>query len=362
MIEREAAVGGCLGSARTETGFWLDLGAHTAYNSYGGFIEILEACGLMDRLVAREKAPFKLLEEGQRVSIPSALRYVELLTHLPRGLFAKRAETTVAEYYGGLVGPRNYERVLRPMLSAVPSQPVDDFPATALFRTRPRRKDVLRSFSIEGGLQTVAAAIAARDGIEVVTGTQVDRLDRDGDGFVVCAGERRWTASAAAVALPPPGAADVLATGFPDLAKAIQAIESTPVETVGVVVAADRIDLEPLAVLAARDEPFTAFVSRDVVPDPRFRGFAFHFRPGRSQVEKLAKISEVLGVARCDLLEIFEREVVLPSPARGHEVRVAAVEAQARAAGVALAGNYFEGMAIEDCVARSRALAEGLGA
>ena len=38
VIEREAArVGGCLHSHRLADGYWFELGAHTTYNSYGGF-------------------------------------------------------------------------------------------------------------------------------------------------------------------------------------------------------------------------------------------------------------------------------------------------------------------------------------
>jgi oxygen-dependent protoporphyrinogen oxidase len=44
----------------------------------------------------------------------------------------------------------------------------------------------------------------------------------------------------------------------------------------------------------------------------------------------------------------------LPSPARDHAATVAAIDA-AIPAGLALTGNYFAGLAIEDCVARSKA-------
>ena len=37
------------------------------------------------------------------------------------------------------------------MLSAVPSQSADEFPADMLFKKRSRRKDVMRSFTLKGG-------------------------------------------------------------------------------------------------------------------------------------------------------------------------------------------------------------------
>ena len=54
-----------------------------------------------------------------------------------------------------MVGKRNYSRVLAPFLSAVPSQNVDCFPvsgAGSLFKKRARRKDVVKSFTLDGGL------------------------------------------------------------------------------------------------------------------------------------------------------------------------------------------------------------------
>ena len=57
VIERSERVGGCFHSHRFEgkaAGFWLELGAHTCYNSYGGLIGIMEQHGLMGSILARE--------------------------------------------------------------------------------------------------------------------------------------------------------------------------------------------------------------------------------------------------------------------------------------------------------------------
>ncbi len=68
VVEREERVGGCLASARSEQGYWFELGAHTAYNSYGAFLELLEGAGLMAELQARGKPVLRFLEGGELVA------------------------------------------------------------------------------------------------------------------------------------------------------------------------------------------------------------------------------------------------------------------------------------------------------
>ena len=82
---------------------------------------------------------------------------------------AKQEGHSVREYYSRLVGRRNYERVLGPMLSAVPSQSADNFPSDMLFKKRERRKDVMRSFTVAGGLKSIVEGLVRHPNIEVKT-------------------------------------------------------------------------------------------------------------------------------------------------------------------------------------------------
>jgi UDP-galactopyranose mutase len=96
-------------------------------------------------------------------------------------------------------------------------------------------------------------------------------------------------------------------------------------------------------------------VTRDVVPDPTWRGFVFHFRPGHSEDEKLARAAALLGIARAGFAHVSERTTILPSPVLGHRDVIAALDAALGAGRLAVTGNWFAGMAVEDCVLRSRA-------
>ena len=54
-----------------------------------------------------------------------------------------------------------------------------------------------------------------------------------------------------------------------------------------------------------------------------------------------------------DLVHVAERRDTLPSPALGHGAIVADLDHHLAGTRLALTGNYFAGLAIEDCVARS---------
>jgi len=125
------------------------------------------------------------------------------------------------------------------------------------------------------------------------------------------------------------------------------------VETVGVVVPRAKVRLPEMAFLVPAHDIFWSAVTRDTVPDAERRAFAFHFRTGHTDAEKMGRIGELLGVGAADLLDRGQRMTVLPSPQLGHDHTVAELDRLLAGSRLALTGNYFEGLAIEDCVGRS---------
>ena len=71
--------------------------------------------------------------------------------------------------------------------------------------------------------------------------------------------------------------------------------------------------------------------------------------------EKMARISEVLRIPVAELPDVVERQLTLPRPALGHESIVAQIDAALAGSRLAVTGNYFAGLAIEDCILRSNA-------
>jgi protoporphyrinogen oxidase len=357
VLEQTHRIGGCLHSHRLGgNGFWLELGAHSCFNSYGTLLQLLEQRGLLGQLQAREKVGFKLWTGHQAHAIPSRLNWLELLLALPRLFTTRRHGQTVAEYYARIAGRRNYARVLGPAFAAVICQPADQFPADLLFHRKPRRKDVLRSFTLPGGLQTIAEALAGHNGVEVLTGVAVQAVRFDGCQFAVDTSDGRlFTAARLGLATPAAVSAGLLRGAFAELAEVLAGVGSAPVvETVGVVVRRHAVKLPPVAGLIAADDSFYSVVSRDTVRDSLYRGFTFHFKPDRLDTEgKLKRICTVLGVQPGQLEEVVAKDNHLPALRLGHQALIQELDLRLTGKPLALTGNYFTGVSLEDCVARS---------
>jgi protoporphyrinogen/coproporphyrinogen III oxidase len=359
VIEKSDRVGGCFHSHRFEreaAGFWLELGAHTCYNSYGGLIGLMEQYGLMESILAREKVSFRMLVGNEVRTITSQLSFPELAASAWRLFTMKKEGESVASYYGRIVGRRNYERVFAPAFNAVISQRANDFPADMLFNKRPRRKDVIKSFTLKGGLASVTDRISAIPGVTLVTKAEVSRIAKSGERFVVDLSDGRGFESVSlALAAPPPEASRLAAEIAPELSGALARIKVETIESVGVAVLKEKLKLPPVAGIIAANDDFYSAVSRDTVPHPSYRGFSFHFKSGRLPLEaKLKRIAEVLRVRPEELEQVVQRESRLPSPVVGHGTLTAEIDRTIAAGKLSVTGNYFAGMAIEDCIVRSR--------
>jgi UDP-galactopyranose mutase len=362
VLERSPAVGGCLSTHRGPAGYWFELGGHTCYNSYVGLAGMIEACGLRGDVVARPATRLRFLDGDALVpganvtALLRLLRWGELLASLPRAVTARKAGQTIASYYSRLVGRRNYADVVGPMLSAVPSQSADGFPADMLFKSRPgRRKDFPPSFTLRNGLQAVAEGIARQPRIEVAAGRAAVRVDAHAGRYeVTMDGGERHVARTVAVATNPSAASALLRSAAPELATQAARVGEAVVETLGFAVRSDKVRLPVSSFLVPRKDAFHSMVTRDYLPDPRWRSFVFHFKPGHSRDAKLRRATGLLRLAPADLEDVCERRTVLPSPVLGHDEVVAAMDRLCAGGRLCVTGNWFAGLSIGDCVERSR--------
>jgi protoporphyrinogen oxidase len=283
----------------------------------------------------------------------SQMSFPELLFSLPRLFGAKMDGETVESYYSKIVGKTNFERAIGPMFNAVICQKANAFPADMLFKKRERRKDVIKKFGFPGGIQTITDTIAAEPGIEITTGKEVKEIALASDFFkVTVADGSSFESRSLALATPASAAAKMLEKSFPAVAKKLSALKAERVETVGVIIKKEATRIGPIAALAAADDIFYSFVSRDTFPDPLYRAFAFHFKAGSSSHEtRLGRIAQVLGTR--DFEEIVTAEHVIPSLRLGHKKVIAEIDTLLAGTHLLLTGNYFTGLAIEDCVSRS---------
>ena len=358
VLEAGQRVGGALCSHQFSTpegDFWTELGAHTCYNSYGNLLQILEDLGCLDGLLAKEKLSYRLLTPHGIKSIPSQLGFVELIRSLPRLFSLKKQGQTVGGYFAAIVGAHNYRRVVGPALDAVICQDASQFPAEALFRKKPRRKEIIRNFTVAGGVETFARKIAQQPALDVRTGAAVSEIRREDGGYQVITSEGDAIFTRKLVmAVAPDVAARLLAAQMPDLAEVLESIEMVQIESVSVLLPAQKCGIEPLAGIIAPEDRFFSAVSRDPVPDDRYRGFSFHFRPEGLDIEaKLLRICQVLGVQREDVMAVKEQLNRLPALRLGLDVLVSRLDQLIGNQPIAFTGNWFSGVSIEDSLIRS---------
>lgn len=366
LLEQGRRLGGCIHSHRRPDEFWFEMGAHTVYNSYGGFLDLAIDTRAADKLVQRGPARvhFGLLRDGHTTwltppRVLGQLNWLRAALRFPVGIFRRKKGKTVEAYYSGLLGKKNFREVLSPFFAAVPSQNADGFPVAgpgSLFKKRPRRKEFPRSYGFEGGLQTVCDAAAGTPGLTVETESPVTRTANRPEGFSVTTEDgREFQAPMLALAVPASVAAGMLPEEFSELSAVLRGIGSVGIESLGAVLPREKCWMPECAFVVPVDDSFFSMVTRDPFPDPDRRAFCFHFRSGIVRENKLKRMTEVLNVSPADLGEITEQRVTLPAPALGHDRIVAAIDRILSGRRLALTGNYFAGLAIEDCVQRSLA-------
>jgi protoporphyrinogen/coproporphyrinogen III oxidase len=357
VLEKTDRVGGTFHShqfGREAEDFWLELGAHTGYNSYGNFIGILEDCHAIDSIIRRAKVSFKMLIDDNAKSILSQLDLPELLFSVPHILTLKKKGQSVESYYSKIMGRKNFEKVFQPAFNAIICQEADAFPADMLLQKRSRRKDIIKQYTFKSGMQTATDAIASQPSIKIKTGLTVEKISFDGKIFSVATNGGTFEASNLALSSPVAISAELLRSSFPEVSGLLAKIRTATVDSVGVAVKKEAVSLGPVSGLIPANDIFYSVVSRDTVPHEHYRGFTFHFKPGSlTHKAKLERIARVLGLRVLQLEFIAEKENYIPSLRVGHSEIIANVDRLLAGKPLFLSGNYFRGVAIEDCVSRS---------
>lgn len=346
LLEASDRLGGCAHAWQATEDFWLELAAHTAYNSYGALLALNPdpACG---NLIPRAKVGYHFLADGATQSPFARLSLLEAAVHVPFGIGKGKAGEDVETWFGRLLGRRNWQNLLAPAFAAVLSQPAGPYPAEWLFKRKPRVKAAPRKFTHAGGLQGWLTELAAD--VPVRFGAAAQALAMEEGTVRVSLADAELTAREVVLATPLDVAADLLAGVVPELAARLGATPMAPIETRAAVVAAGRVRLPPVAGLIGGDDAFYSAVSRDYLPHPKWRGFAFHFKPGRLSVEaKRSRMAEVLGCHPDDFA--FETETInrLPALTPTSVTLAADLRAGLAATPVRLAGNYLNGLSMGD--------------
>ncbi len=355
VLEKSDSMGGSFTTVNSDD-YWLEMGAHTMYNSYGNFIEIIEGCGLKEEIIQRKKVPYKAFKNGKIRSVISQFSIPELLVSIPSLFSIKKDDQTVESYYSRIVGKKNYKKFFQYMFNAVPSQATNDFPADILFKKRNRRKDILKSFTFKQGIISIIHAISRIPGIDVVTGAGVLSISVGKDSYQIKAENKEiYNSEYLALAAPVNVAAELTRSFVPEISEEIKKIESVLTDSVGVCIEKKDVNIKEVAGIIGINENFYSVVSRDVVEDENIRGFVFHFEPGKlDNPSKIEFICKVLNISKDKIKDTFYVQNTVPSFKLGQKSIVEEIDTLLKGNKLLLTGNYFSGMAIEDCVSRSK--------
>jgi oxygen-dependent protoporphyrinogen oxidase len=358
VLEKANKQGGSFDTYKSQKAgdFWIELGAHTCYNSYRNLIEVMEECGIVGEISPRAKVPFRALVGDQIKSFPSQINFLELLISIPKLFAKKKAGETVESYYGSIVGKKNFKKIFSALFSAVPSQNADEFPADALFKKRERRKDILKNYTMKNGLDSITNAVAQERGIEVNYDVDIRVIARSDDGYLIKTAEGDYETTNIALCVSLPAAEELMKPFAPELAEKASKIQHQVIESLGVLVEKSATDLKPFAALVPTNDDFFSAVSRDTVPNNHYRGFTFHFKPGiLSKAQKVEKICDILHLRQDQIVDMKEKQNIVPSLRLGHYELIDEIDALLKYGNLYLSGNYFAGLSIEDCVSRSKA-------
>jgi protoporphyrinogen oxidase len=204
-------------------------------------------------------------------------------------------------------------------------------------------------------------AIADGARFAVRTRAPVRAVERQEAGFALHAGADTLRCRQLVLAVPVNTAAALLSETYPDLARMLRKCPVAESEALGVVLPAARSRLPRLAGVIGVDDDYWSVVSRDPLPHAQWRGFVFHFRPGRlDRTAKLARAAAVLGVSPGDFVHVAETLNRLPAPGLEHARQTADIDARIAQEPIALAGNYLIGLSIGDCAERAASEANRL--
>jgi protoporphyrinogen oxidase len=273
-------------------------------------------------------------------------------------MFSQKKEgQSVQSFYSKVLGKKNYARLFSRLFSAVIVQPADEYAADLFLKRRnTRRKDFPKSFTFSHGMQQLLDAIVENDNIEVRTQTKVKNLVRKESGYQVeTSNGECFGAKNVALATGPKLGAELIREAHPELSSLLEGILVQKIHSRAVKLDKASVDLERLAFVIPVEGPCYSVVTRDVVDDPKARAFAFHFEQGVLEPEKQLKAMEkLLGTDQFNLDQTFEAYHRLPLLKPGHQHKVEQMDRLLEEENLYLTGNYFDGLSLEDCVARSR--------
>lgn len=360
VLEKESKIGGQAQSPHSviNENYWRELGAHTCYNSYTHLLSIVKNLKLEKHVQELSKGSYLIYADGKIKSAMTQIAYPSLLLNGVKLFFTKRNGKTVKEYFGNIVGIKNYEKLFTHLFCAVLSQNADNYPADIFLKRRGGRyEEFPRKYTFDKGLASFIDLIAEKSNLEIVKNSEVIKFEteeRAGKFKITLSSGISYLTSNIAFATDPATTARLLNNTETRLSTLLETVPLSHSQSMNVIIKKEKINVKTVAGIIPVSDEFNSAVSRDLLDDANFRSFTFHFPPNeKNRKEKTETICNVLGINESDILEISECDHVLPSLHMEHLGMTQQVEKVQQHENIYILGNYFYGLSLEDCINRS---------
>ena len=342
-------VGGCIDSI-SYNDFWFEMGAHTIYNSYNETIEYIRNNSLKKDIQSIKKAPFLFVQPNNKIqSIFTNINPFTAAFSFLRNRKASKEDKTVSEYATKLFGKRNYNQTLKYCFDAVLSQNSENFPMEYLFKKYDRDTTLPRSFTLKNGL----AELFKKHNQNVIKETVISVTKQQ--KWHIHTNHAEYNCENLCFATPWDMNESLLEKILPNLTKHQYRPTISKLISVGIVTSKTSLKhIKNLAGLIGKQQFFYSAVSRDVVDNPNYRAVVFHCRNYFSENELLDKITKLLNIKKKEILYTYIKNNTLPCYHRNHSQFLEDLDKDLQKhPNLFISGNFFDRLAIENCIRRS---------
>ena len=359
MLEANDYAGGTIETFHSQKAadFWLEMGAHTAYNSYHHLLDYLVKQQLAEQIVKRKKLPFRLLNEKNHItSLTKPLNLFRAAPGWPLFSLTKAKGRTVREYFRLLFGTKNYDKVLSYCFNAVLCHNADNFPADFLFKKRCKNKHYPRSFTLSQGLGTLFDK-KVTDKLNLRYQSPCTFIEYRQNHWHVHSGKQTYRAKKLMLATPWHVTCALLDNINHPIAQLPFSPKLSRFQSTGLVFEKTKLAHIPnLAGLIGIRQNFYSAVAKDVIEHPKYRGLTVHFEGvDISPWTLINHFLNKLNIPKSALVDSKVKQNCLPIYHQQHGKFIQALDNElTKDKRLFLSGNYFTRLAIEDCIKRSK--------